>query len=319
MLLVLRRGGRALEKVESSASWSLPDDAVWIELVNPTREEELAVEAAVGVDLPTREEMAEIEVSSRLYQEHGATFMIATVLCGSDSKSPFPGPVTFVLVGDRLLTIRYVEPRAFAAFTTQVVRQPDLSRTGVTVLLGLLEAIIDRTADVLERVSAEVEETSRTIFTAPGGAQFRPILNELAASHSVNGKARESLVSLARLISFAMLANQIEQNREARDELRSMQRDAQSLTEHASYVSGNLTFLLDAALGLISVDQNEITKLFSIFAVVLLPPTLISSWYGMNFKHMPELEIPLMYPLVLLCMLLSAVIPFLWIKRKGWI
>ena len=319
MLLVLQRGGRALEKVDPSTGWTMPDDAVWIELVNPTREEELLVESAVGVDLPTREEMSEIEVSSRLYQEQGATFMIATVLCGSDSRSPFPGPVTFVLAGDRLLTIRYVEPRAFAAFSAQVVRQPDLSRSGVAVLLGLLEAIIDRTADVLERVSAEVEEISRTIFQAPSGARFRPILNDLASAHSVNGKARESLVSLARLISFAMLANQIEENREARDELRSMQRDAQSLTEHASYVSGNLTFLLDAALGLISVDQNEITKLFSIFAVVLLPPTLISSWYGMNFKHMPELNWPLMYPLVLICMLLSAVIPFLWIRRKGWI
>ncbi len=319
MLLVLRRGGRALEKIEDTKGWSLPDDAVWIELVNPTRAEELAVESAVGVDLPTREEMAEIEVSSRLYQEQGATFMIATVLCGSDTKTPFPGPVTFVLVGDRLLTIRYVQPKSFAAFAAQVVRQPDLSRSGVAVLLGLLEAVIDRTADVLERVSSQVDETSRTIFEAPGGAKFRPILNDLASAHSINGKARESLVSLARLISFAMLANQIEQNREARDELRSMQRDAQSLTEHASYVSGNLTFLLDAALGLISVDQNEITKLFSIFAVVLLPPTLISSWYGMNFKHMPELDWPLMYPLVLLCMLLSAVVPFLWIKRKGWI
>ena len=319
MLLVLRRGGRALEKIESTAGWRMPEDTVWIELVNPTRDEELVVEAAVGVDLPTREEMAEIEVSSRLYQEHGATFMIASVLCGSDSKAPFPGPVTFVLAGDRLLTIRYVQPRAFSAFAAQAVRQPDLSRSGVDVLTGLLEAIIDRTADVLERVSAEVEETSRSIFLQANGAKFKPILNDLASAHSTNGKARESLVSLARMISFAMLAEQIVASREARDQLRSMQRDAQSLTEHASYVSGNLTFLLDAALGLINVEQNEITKLFSIFAVVLLPPTLISSWYGMNFKHMPELNWPFMYPLVLVTMLLSAVIPFLWIRRKGWI
>src|SRR5215468_9238425 len=101
MLLVLRRGGRALEKVEDTRGWRLPDDAVWIELVDPTREEELAVESSVGVDLPTRQEMSAIEVSSRLYQENGATFMIATLLCGSESAAPTPGPVTFVLAGDR--------------------------------------------------------------------------------------------------------------------------------------------------------------------------------------------------------------------------
>ncbi len=319
MLLILRRDGTAIEPVEADRDWRLPDDAVWVDLVQPTREEELAIEAAVGLELPTREEMAEIEISSRLYQENAATFMIATLLCGADELSPVLGPVTFVLAGERLITIRYVEPRVFAAFAAQSVRQPGLRRNGVSMFLGLLEAVVDRAADRLEHLSAEVERIAATIFRQERGANFKPILNRLAQCQSVNGKGRESLVSLSRLISFAMLASQIEQNREVRDELRSLQRDVQSLTEHASYVSGNLSFLLDAALGFINIEQNEITKIFSIAAVVFLPPTLIAGWYGMNFKHMPELGWPIAYPLTVLAMLLSAILPIWWFRRKGWL
>jgi magnesium transporter len=194
-----------------------------------------------------------------------------------------------------------------------------MKHSGASMFLGLLEAIVDRTADHLERISAEVDQTGQDIFRQAQGASFKPILNRLARSQSANGKARESLVSLSRLISFAMLAGQMSENREARDQLRSLQRDVQSLTEHASYVSGNLNFLLDAALGFINIEQNEITKIFSIAAVVFLPPTVIAGWYGMNFKHMPELEWPWAYPAALAAMLLSALLPLWWVRRKGWL
>ena len=319
MLFILRRGGTALEETRLGPGWRLPEDAVWIELVDPSREEDLAVEAAVGASLPTREDMAEIETSSRLYRDNGATVMIATVLCGAEHEAPVLGPVTFVLTGERLVTIRYLAPQAFAVFAGQVERQPELRRSGVDVFLGLLDAIVDRTADLLERTSAEVEDISRAIFAQERGARFKPILSRLAQAQSVNAKATESLVSLARLMGFATLTGQIERHGEARPQLRSLQRDVQSLNEHAAYVSGNLIFLLDAALGLINIEQNEITKIFSIYAVVLLPPTLIATSYGMNFRHMPELGWPLGYPLALLAMALSALVPFLWFKRKGWL
>jgi magnesium transporter len=319
MLLILRRDGTSLETITVAPGWRMPPDTVWVELVNPARDEELAVEGAMGIELPTREEMAEIEVSSRLYQEHDATFMIATLLCGAEAAEPILGPVTFVLAGERLITIRYVQPRVFSAFAAQALRQPELKKSGVDMFLGLLEAIVDRTADHLERTAAEVDQTGQDIFRQAQGASFKPILNRLARSQSVNGKGRESLVSLSRVISFAMLAGQISENREARDQLRSLQRDVQSLTEHASYVSSNLNFLLDAALGFINIEQNEITKIFSIAAVVFLPPTVIAGWYGMNFHHMPELDWPWAYPATLLAMLLSAVAPLWWVKRKGWL
>jgi len=319
MLMILRRGGAELQTVDPKAGWTAPEDAVWIELVNPTREEELAVEKAVGFDLPTREDMAEIEASSRLYQENGATVMIATVLCGSEEATPFPGPVTFVLVGDRLITIRYVHPRSFQLFANQIARQSELSATGLTVYLGLLELVVDRTADLLERVSARVEETSRTIFSQPRGAQFRPLLNRLGHDQRINTMARDSLVSLSRLLSFATLSPQVAQNKDAKSELRTLGRDVQSLTEHSSYLSGNVTFLLDAALGLINIEQNEITKVFSIYAVVLLPPTLIATTYGMNFKYMPELSWPYGYFIVLGIMILMAFVTAVLLRRKKWL
>jgi magnesium transporter len=319
MLMILRSGGGELQMVSPQAGWAVPADAIWIELVNPTREEELAVEQAIGFDLPTREDMAEIEASSRLYQENGATVMIATVLCGSEQATPSLGPVTFVLAGERLITIRYVHPRSFDLFSSQLAHRTDPHTTGLGVFLGLLEIVVDRTADLLERVSAGVEDTSHAIFGQPRGGQFRPLLNRLGRAQRINTMARDSLVSLSRLLSFATLAPQVEARQECKSELRSLGRDVQSLTEHSSYVSGNITFLLDAALGLINIEQNEITKVFSIYAVVLLPPTLIATSYGMNFKDMPELNLPYGYPLCLLAMLVSAALPFWWFKRKRWL
>jgi len=319
MLRVLRAGAPGFEPGGDVAHWRVPDDAVWIELVDPTRAEEVAVEQSLGVLLPTREDMAEIEASSRLYQEDGGTFMTATVLVNADGDLPTAAPVTFVLVGQRLVTIRYVEPRAFSVFAAQAERQPSLCPTGVQTFLGLLDALIDRTADILERTAGVVEEQSRAIFGRPRGGDFEQILKRLGRAQNVNAKARDSLVSLARLISFATLADQFEGERDLRDHLKSLQRDVQSITDHSSYVSGNITFLLDAALGLINIEQNAIFKIFSVFSAVFLPPTLIAGVYGMNFEHMPELRWVEGYPIAIGLMLVAAIGPLLWFKRKGWL
>lgn len=319
MLKLLRNTDGAFEVPKAEPGWQLPPDAVWLELIEPTRAEELLVEQALGILLPTREEMAEIEASSRLYQEDGATFMTATILHNSDAEDPSSSPVTFVLTADRLVTIRYIQPRAFTLFAAQAERQPGLFPTGAHVFLGLLDAVIDRIADILERTSSEVETSSRAIFKRPRENRFEHILADLGRGQSLNAKARDSLVSLARLISFASLSDQIEANRDHRDHLKSLQRDVQSLTDHSSYLSSNITFLLDAALGLINIEQNAIIKIFSVAAVVFLPPTLVASIYGMNFEHMPELKFVHGYPMALILMVLSAVVPLWWFRKKGWL
>ncbi|PXA71133.1 magnesium transporter [Caulobacter sp. D4A] len=319
MLRVLRQGAPGFEPGGHTPDWRLPSDAVWIELVDPTRAEEVAVEQSIGLLLPTREEMAEIEASSRLYQEDGGTFMTATILVNAEGELPTAAPVTFVLTGDKLVTIRYVEPRAFSVFTAQAERQPSLCPGGPQTFLGLLDAVIDRTADILERTASEVETQSRMIFGRPRGAAFEKILERLGRAQIVNAKARDSLVSLARLLSFASLAEQFEGDRELRDHLKSLQRDVTSITDHSSYLSGNITFLLDAALGFINIEQNQIFKIFSVFSAVFLPPTLIAGIYGMNFEHMPELRWLEGYPIALGLMLAAALIPLMWFRRKGWL
>jgi len=319
MLKVLSHSGAGLKTVTAPQDLRLAADDVWVDLIEPSREEELAVERALGVELPTREEMAEIEPSSRLYQKDGATILIATVLTASDTPRPINSPVTFVLVGNRLVTIRYVRPRAFDAFASQADRLPDATVSGAQVFIGLLDAIVDRLADVLERTSAQVERTSLDVFSRPRTAAFEDIIDSLGRAQVVDSKVRDSLVSLHRMISFAGLADQIETSQECRDHLTSLHRDVQSLTDHCSYQSGNITFLLDAAMGLINIEQNSILKRFSIFSIMFIPPTLIAGIYGMNFHHMPELDWEWGYFGAVILMLGASIGPILYFRRKGWV
>ncbi|MDB5431174.1 MAG: corA [Caulobacter sp.] len=319
MLRVLRRSVRAFETVTPTPGWTLPDDAVWIELIEPNADEEKALEAALDLPLPTRDEMQAIELSSRLYQDRGAMFMTANILAKSDSETPVVEPVTFVLTNGRLVTIRYVEPRAFAAFTATLERTPGHCESGPQVFLGLLDAIVDRVADILEGISAGVGDTSHAVFRKPRESAFDAILNRLGKLQITNAKARDSLVSLARLISFSALSSEIEADPESQEKLTSQQRDVAALTDHATYVTENITFLLDAATGLISTEQNEIMKIFSMAAVVLMPPTLIAGIYGMNFHILPELAWRFGYPMALGLMLMSMLAPLWWFRRRGWL
>ncbi len=320
MLRVLRSGDGGLHEVdERDPAWSLPSDTAWIDLIDPSREQELAAEKALGVQLPTREEMAEIEVSSRLYQEDGAHFMTAFVLVGADGEDPALAPITFVLAGGRLATIRYVDPRAFVAYAAQATRDADFCTGGTNAFLGLLDALVDRLADILETASADVDKISGEIFSRDRKGAFKPILRRLGRSQAITAKARSSLVSLARLVSFASLAEEIASLKDNRERLRSLQRDIQSLTDHSAYLTENLTFLLDSATALINTDQNEIMKVFSVWAVVLMPPTLIGSIYGMNFDHMPELRWVGGYPLALAAMIGTMVVALWWFRRRGWL
>jgi len=315
MLNLLRRDAHAFETLSPQAGWTPPEDVIWLDLISPTREEELAIEQALGLELPTREEMAEIEPSSRLYQREGATFMTASLLARREDRRA-DSPVTFVLAKGRLITLRYDELRAFQLFAGRATAlQP---QTGANVLFGLLDAVIERLADLLEHSDQEVEAVSEAIFGRPKGAEFEALLTDLARAQSLTAKARTSLVSLSRVFSFAALAPEVAEDRDCAAHLRTLQRDGQSLTEHAGAQAGHIQFLLDAALGLINIEQNGIIKFFSVAAVVLMPPTLVASIYGMNFHHMPELDWPLGYPMALSVMFASAALPFLWFKRRGW-
>ncbi|MGO4916423.1 magnesium/cobalt transporter CorA [Pseudogemmobacter sp. W21_MBD1_M6] len=298
---------------------------VWIDMMNPSDAEEDQVEKWLGVDIPTRDEMEEIEISSRLYTEDGATFMTAILPSQADGDDPQMAPVSFVLAGKRLITVRYHEPRAFQTFPIRAEKTPMGCETGEGVLLALLEAIVDRLADILERVGREIDAISRSIFQQKGAKptksrDFQKVLESIGRKGDLISNIRDSLVTLERLVGFlGQGALQRKSDKTLRERIKTLSRDVRSLADHDSFLSQKITFLLDATLGMINIEQNAIIKIFSVAAVVFLPPTLIASIYGMNFIHMPELQWPLGYPFALGLMVLSAILPYLFFKHRGWL
>lgn len=299
--------------------------AIWLDLSVPTSEEEQRVEAALGIGVPTQAEMEEIEVSSRLYYENSTAFMTATLPSNTDGDEPTLAPVTFVLTDERLLTVRYHEPRAFRMLPIRAAKAPVAGTDGAAVLVTLLELQIDRLADVLERAGREIHGISQQVFQHRGSkptksSDFRDILETIGRKGDLTSNILECLMSLSRMFGF--LSHVIGQRKQARDlrtRVKTLTRDCRSLVDHAGSLTQKVTFLLDATLGLINIEQNAIIKIFSVAAVVFLPPTLVASIYGMNFEFMPELEWLFGYPFALLLMLISALLPYAYFKRRGWL
>lgn len=326
---MLRVFGNGVKGSEIAANGMLPDGAVWIDLLEPTRDEELLVERTLGLQVPTREEMAEIEPSSRLYQERGAVFLTANVMSGIDAGDPVSTPVSFVLTSENLVTIRYADPKPFRSFAAHVEREPGLCARSTMTLIHLLDAIVDRLADTLEVVQGDIDKTSRAVFrrgqqigrrrSRMSNEMLQELLLRIGDDQDLLAKTRDSLVSMGRLMSFLSLPLHVREDHELREHVKSLSRDIASLIDHSGFLASNISFLLDASLGLINIEQNAIIKIFSVAAVVFLPPTLVASIYGMNFEHMPELEWRLGYPYALALMVLSAVLPYLFFKRKGWL
>jgi magnesium transporter len=325
MLFVYVPRGNSLERTVVEESGSIPDGAVWFDLVSPTLPENKMLERTLGIAVPTREEMQEIEISSRLYIENGARYMTATLMCQSDTAAPKTTAVTFILAGHKLVTVRYDEPRPFTLVTNKLARSCPQSVSGETIMMDLLDAVIDRAADILERAAADIDRVSHDIFEPEGRRidrtkTYRYILRTIGRKGDLTSKVRESLVSIGRLVLFlANEADGMKWPKEMRSQLKTMQRDVQSLSDHASYLGNKITFLLDAMLGVMSVEQNNIIKIFSIAAVVLLPPTLVATIYGMNSKNMPELSWEYGYPMAILLMILAALLPYYWFKWKKWL
>ena len=310
-----------------SHSEKIPDDATWIDLEEPTKDEEGLVERCLRVDVPTQTEMAEIEPSSRLYAQNGTLYMTVSVLFGVVDGHPSTTPISFVLHDNRLVTIRYATPKPVRAFEEHVRRDAELARDAMTVLVRMLDAIIDRLADELENVGAEIEKISTQIFGRDidqrriPAARLTALLTRIGRTQTLLAKIRVSEVSTTRMLSFLGGSARLhdESQKEARHHLTSLTTDVTALSEHASFLADNLQFLLDASLGLISVEQNAAMKLFSWAALVFLPPTLIAGIFGMNFHYMPELDWRWGYPASLVLILASAVLPILYLKRRGWI
>ena len=298
---------------------------LWIDMLEPTPEEDAAVEALLGVSIPTRAEMREIESSNRLYFEQGAYVMTGIVPHSLDGGVPQFSAFTFLIIGNTLVTVRYVAPKAIPLFMQRVAKGDVSVDSAASILVGLLETLVQRMADLIEHVQDEIDKIGAAAFEIKGGQQTRTrrldiALKSIGRLGGTASRAEESVSSLDRLLLYLSQAIK-DRKDDPRETMRVkiVHRDIRSLNEQLHFLTERITFLLDAVLGMIANEQNQIIKLFSVMAVMLMPPTLVASIYGMNFKHMPELDWVLGYPAALLLMLLAAVVPFAYFRRKGWL
>ena len=321
MLNVFVPGPNGLVRSAPADGAPVPPDALWLDLYQPTVQEEQHVEHSLGIEVPSREEMREIESSNRLYEENGALYLTATLVTRLDSDQGESTQVTFILAGTRLVTNRYVDPLPFTRFIAFVQTHPAGCSSASLLLAGLLEAIVNRIADVLEKIGSDAESISSRVFsrrrTRPHG--FREELERTGEGGELVSKARESLVSLARLLAFLEQSTNEQITKEARASLRTVSRDVVALSDHATFLGDKVQFLLDATLGMVTIDQNNILKIFSVVAVFMLPPSVIGAFYGMNFAYIPWLHERWGVWAALAMMVVSALIPYFYFKRKGWL
>jgi magnesium transporter len=324
---------------------ALTAEAVWIDLLEPSNEEEETLEAALGIDIPTREEMQAIELSSRLYEENGVLHMTGIVLTHADTDVPQSSAVSFIIVGTKLVTLRYADPVPFSTFRARHEANPDRYQTAGQFLGGIVDAIIERVADILEGVGARLDEISLKVFEphtvnrkaiplhtrlkeSPGGKarkarqrNYVEVLRRIGRASDLVSRARESLVSFTRLVAFyrEVRTQTGTVTRESQAHIKTIVGDLGALSDHASFLSTKVSFLLDATLGMINNEQNAIIKILSVAALVFLPPTLVAGVYGMNFEILPELKWAHGYAWALGLMVVSAVLPYLIFRRRGWL
>jgi magnesium transporter len=303
--------------------------AVWIDLLSPTPDEERQVQNALRLEVPTREEMQEIESSSRLYREDDALFLTANFLYGVEGGEYGSTAITFVLGTNNLITVRYATPRAFEVFGARCHKTPKTLLLGGAdaVMLHLFEQVVDRLADILERIGSDMDRASQAAFRTARAKEkadakdvdLKDTLITLGQVGEVTTRASETLLGLSRILSFVSAEKTAAVRKENQGLIKTLVRDVRSLVEHANFLNSKANFLLDAVLGIINVQQNAIIKTFTVASVALMPPTLIASIYGMNFDFMPELHWAVGYPFALLLMVISAVVPVFYFKRKGWL
>jgi len=314
--------GLLCQDVVQGDAGGMPPSTVWIDLLSPTRDEERLVEGWTEIEVPTREEMQEIELSSRLYVEGRAMVMTMPIINKATTEAPESAAITFIIVDGRMITVRYVDPVPFSMFIRRISRNPAMIADGEKALMGLLEQIADRLADILEGATADLEALSRQVFVSAddqprGSKDLRRILQNVGRTGDLATRAKDSLLGLNRLLLF--LSAQASFKKDARSRIKTLMRDATSIAEHANFLSSKVSFLLDATLGLINIEQNNIIKIFSVAAVAFLPPTLIASIYGMNFQVMPELGWRFGYLWAIGLMLLSAIVPLWYFRRRKWL
>ena len=324
MLIARPNGAQAATLEVSGGAVSAPEGTVWFDLIEPTDAERAYLQTLVGVRVPSRSDLDEIESSSRSYRENETLYLSTPLLRRQDGQA-FSSPLGIVVAKEALVTIRYAEYPSFTTFAGSTALEPARVQPG-ELLIGLLEVIVDRLADVLEIVGGQLDEVSTRIFhtdehdkSRQADQRLRGLLKSIGRQGDTVSVLRTSLLGLSRMVLFVDHAFDTGGETVLCARLRTIGRDLQSLTEYDSQITSKVQFLLDATLGLINVEQNNGIRILTVVSLVGIPPTLIASIYGMNFKDIPELSWSFGYWYALALMVASVVLPLAWFRRVGWI
>ncbi|MEE4301655.1 MAG: magnesium/cobalt transporter CorA [Pseudomonadales bacterium] len=289
----------------------------WFDLLAPDDEERTLVDRKFGDVVPETDEMEELEASSRYYVDDDGIHINSLFMYRSEGFAK-NGTVAFTLSDERLITTRDVELPDFRLLRLRARAVPVRVRSPLGIMLALFEQKVDHLADELEDLYVELENVSRTVLMEEETTEdLEGDIDDLGQVEDTNGKVRLCIMDTQRAISYLM--RHVRDDAESLETCREILRDAESLLAHTNFVFEKVNFLMAAAQGFIGIKQNQIIKIFSIAAVVFLPPTLVASIYGMNYAHMPELQWEYGYPMALGLMVLSGIAPYVFFKRKGWL
>jgi magnesium transporter len=295
--------------------------ATWIDLLAPTAEEIEQVRQATGLRVPTESDISEIESSSRLMFENDAYYVSTPLVAPRGEDELMLSPVGFVLSSRVLITVRFAPIRSFDAAHDAFVAQS--RRTAEEALLRIFEVVVDRSADKLERAGAQCDELSRNAFRSAArgwvSGDLRAALRRVGNVADRTSHMREALLGIGRIAAFLMESGIEGAPPVSAARMKAVRGDVTSLTDYQAHLSAKVQFLLDATLGFINIEQNEIVKTLTIASVAGIPPVLVVGIYGMNFRVMPELSWPFGYQMAIVLVVVSALIPVVCFKRRGWI
>jgi magnesium transporter len=306
---------------EAEEPWS---GASWLDLVEPSEAERAAVERATGLRVPKQAAIQEIETTSRVYSENGAMYL-STPIARSPNASESLGAVGFVLTRRWLISVRFAPNPVFDSVLQGCQAEP--AHSACDLFLRVLEALVDRAADTLERCSGELDSLSQRAFHAERSRQralqrisdaLRDTLRKIGQIGDHLSQIRDTLLGFGRIAAFVSETGEAMLSAPEQPRLKAVRADIASLNDYQLHLSGKVQFLLDATLGFISIEQNDVVKTLTIVSVVGVPPVLVAGIYGMNFTHMPELHWSLGYPFALLLMALTGLLPMAWFKWRGW-
>ena len=289
--------------------------ACWVDITAPTAEERARIQAIHNAPLPDPDDVEEIEASARYFIDGEGIHVHSLFLYQSEGRHRTDS-VAFILKPDQLLTFRDTELPDFRLLRMRAHRGWVEAKSSLDVMLALLEQKVENLADTLEDIHKRLEDVSHLVLEDEEG-ELEDAIDKLAKLEDSNGKVRLCLMDTQRSISF--LQRHIRRFPEQQETCREIYRDIETLMSHTAFLFEKINFLMDAARGFINIEQNQIIKIFSIAAVVFLPPTMVASVYGMNFRFMPELTWHLGYPFALGLMILSGIAPFWYFKSKGWL